>query len=267
MTSRRSRIRYTAPVLGGYEMTADIAASDGEWRVVAIPGTPSRPHMFSRFLREAPADLEVVVPNRAGYGGPLWGRGAREPVLSFDDQIGAMAPLFDKDDGKKTIALGVSYGGALALKATLDYPGRIFGVVTVAALVTEPRSYVAGAMTMADWPGFKHLLPQYAHNARAEVAGRRAQIGPLFERVKTLAVPATIMHGDLDNLVAQSDARALKEMFAPRADVALDIVKGGTHYLELQVPGRLFKAVRSVIERAEARLRQGGVLADLQDFR
>ncbi|MBI1365202.1 MAG: alpha/beta fold hydrolase [Alphaproteobacteria bacterium] len=258
--NRRSRIRYEAPILGGYEMTADIAASDAEWRVVAIPGTPSRPHMFSRFLREAPTDIEVVVPNRAGYGGPLWGPKARPPVLSFDDQIGAIAPLFDRDDGKKTIALGVSYGGLLALKAALDYPGRVFGVVTVAALVTEPRSYVAGAMQMADWPGFKHLLPRYAHNARAEVEGRRAQIGPLFERLKLLSVPVTIMHGDLDTLVALSDARALGEKFRPGADVAFDLVRGGTHYLELQTPQRLFDAVRDVIARAERR-------AGLQEIR
>jgi pimeloyl-ACP methyl ester carboxylesterase len=244
-----ARHSVTAPILGGYEMTYDHAPSDGAWRVLAIPGTPSRPHMFSRFLPEAPEDLEVIVPNRPGYGGPYWGKAVRAPVLSFEDQVAAFRPFLEKDD-KKTIVLGVSYGGALALKTALDYPTRVHGAVTVAMLVTEPRQYVHGAMKLAGVPVIKHALPHYLHNARAEIAARRAQVGPLFQRLKDYRKPVTILHGDLDTLVPLSDAETLKSYFAPDADVEFELVKGGTHYLELQFPQRLYKAIRGVIARA-----------------
>ncbi len=247
---RHTRRTITAPILGGYEMTYDHAPSDGAWRVIAIPGTPSRPHMFSRFLPEAPEDLDVIVPNRPGYGGPMWGKGAREPVLSFDDQVAAFRPFLKKGD-KKTIVLGVSYGGALALKTALDNPDRVAGAVTVAMLVTEPRGYVHGAMKLAEAPVIRNVLPGYLHNARAEVAGRRGQIEPLFARLKDYRKPVTIMHGDLDTLVPLKDAETLRGLFAPDADVEFELVKGGTHYLELQFPQRLYKAIRGVIARAE----------------
>ena len=249
--SRWSRKSYVAPILGGYDMTYDHAPSDGAWRVLAIPGTPSRPHMFRRFLDQAPDDLEVVVPNRAGYGGPRWGAGVRAPVLSFDDQVAAFAPLFDKDDGKKTVVMGVSYGGALSLKTALDFPRRVFGAVTVAMLVSEPRAYVNASTKLAEWPLLREALPGYLHNARKEVEGRRAQIGPLFARLKELKIPIAVLHGDLDTLVPLRAAEELLGHLGPDADVAFDLVKGGTHYLELQTPQRCYRAIRDVVARAE----------------
>lgn len=251
MKRNYSRKTYTAPILGGYEMTYDHAPSDGTWRVLAIPGTPSRPHMFRRFLEQAPADLEIVVPNRAGYGGPMWGESVRAPVLSFDDQVAAFAPLIDRDDGKRTIVMGVSYGGALSLKTALDFPNRVAGAVTVAMLVSEPRPYVNKSVKLAEWPVIRDALPGYLHNARKEVAGRREQIGPLFARLKELKVPVTIMHGDLDTLVPLAAAHELKSYFAPDADAEFELIRGGTHYLELQMPQRCYKAIRGVIARAE----------------
>lgn len=253
MSPRHHRITYEAPILGGYEASADIAPSDGAWRVLAIPGMPSRPHMFSRMLRLAPPDLELVVPNRPGYGGPRWGKSVRAPVLSFEDQVAAFRPLFDKGDGKKTIAVGVSYGGELALKCALDFPDAVKGAVTVAMLVTEPRPWVQKVIPLAETPGLKQALPHYLHNARAEVAGRRDQIGGLFARLKELQAPVTILHGDLDTLVAKADAHTLRDYFAPDADVRFEEVKGGTHYLELQFPKKLYAAIRDVIARAERR--------------
>lgn len=248
---RYTRRTYLAPILGGYEMSYDHAPSDGAWRVLAIPGTPSRPHMFSRFMAVAPDDLDVIAVNRAGYGGPVYGPNARAPVLSFDDQVRALAPLFDIDDGKRTIVVGVSYGGALALKTALDYPRRIVGAVTVAMLVNEPRRYVLATTRLAGLPLVREALPAYLHTARAEVAGRRSQIGPLFERLKGLDIPVTAMHGDLDTLVPMSALDELVGYFGPGADLEIERVRGGTHYLELQFPNRIYKAIRGVIARAD----------------
>ncbi len=249
---RHTRRIYVAPILGGYQMSYAHAPSDGAWRVLAIPGTPSRPHMFSRFIAAAPDDLDVIAVNRAGYGGPVYGPNARAPVLSFDDQVRALAPLFDIDDGKRTIVVGVSYGGALALKTALDYPHRIAGAVTVAMLVREPRRYVLASTRLASLPLVREALPAYLHTARAEVAGRRAQIAPLFARLKDLDIPVTAMHGDLDTLVPISSLDELRGYFAPEADLEIERVRGGTHYLELQFPNRVYKAIRGVIARAES---------------
>lgn len=243
MTRRYREITYTAPLSESVDTQAYIAEADSEWRVVVFPGTPARKYLFERFLRLAPADVEVVVIARPGFG-----RGHRRAFLDFNDQVAAAKPFLG---GRKIVTVGVSYGGELALKAALDFPGQVKGAVTVAALVTEPRSYVQPFVDLGGAPLVRSLLPKTLHHSRAEVAGRRAQIGPLFSRLKDLKAPVTILHGDLDHLVGLSDARTLRGYFAPDADVEFRRVSGGLHFLEMQAPLLVHAAIKGVIARAE----------------
>lgn len=237
---------YLAPLDPPLETQAHIAPSDGDWRLIVFPGTPCRKYLFDRFMPRAPRDLEVVLLMRPGYG-----RRHDRPYLSFNDQIAAARPFLE--DGKKVVTLGVSYGGALALKALLDHPHVVKGAVTVAALVTEPRPYVQPFADLGGAFGVRHVLPRHLHHARAELEGRRAQVGPLFARLRDERRPVSILHGDADHLVPLSDAQTLQGYFGPNADVAFDLVKGGTHFLEMQTPQRLYDAVASVIGRAQRR--------------
>lgn len=244
MTPYRS-VTYTAPLTPPIKNQAWIAERKSGWRVVIFPGTPARKYLFERMLRTAPDDLEVVVLARPGYG-----RGHDRPYLEFEDQVAAARPFLD--DGKKVVAMGVSYGGELALKALIDHPDKVKGAVTVAALVTEPRSWVQPFVDLGGAPVVRSLVPRTLHYARQEVAGRRAQIGSLFERLKEVKAPVTILHGDADHLVSRKDAATLKGYFAPGADVEFREVRGGTHFLEMQYPQRLFDAIKGVIARAES---------------
>jgi pimeloyl-ACP methyl ester carboxylesterase len=244
MTRSYRRLSFAVPAAEPFETEAFIAeAPAARWRLLMFPGTPSRKYLFERVLRLAPEDLEAVLLMRPGFQ-----KGAVRPYPDFKDQIAAAGPfLKDKD----VVVLGVSYGGGLALQCALDHPDRVRGVVTAAALVTEPRSWVQPFVDLGGRPVVRNLLPRTLHHSRAEVAGRRPQIGPLFARLKDLKVPVTILHGDVDHLVALKDARTLRSYFAPDADIALDVIKGGSHFLELQFPRRVLAAVKGVILRAE----------------
>jgi pimeloyl-ACP methyl ester carboxylesterase len=239
-------LTYDAPLSTPIKNQAWIAERDSDWRVIMFPGTPARKYLFERMLRLAPDDLEVVLLARPGYA-----KGHTRPFLDFEDQVAAALPFLDTD--KKVVTLGVSYGGELALKTLVDFPEKAKGAVTVAALVTEPRPYVQPFVDLGGAPVIRDLLPRTLHHARAEVAGRRAQIGPLFERMKGVTAPVTIIHGDADHLVSRGDARTLKGYFGPDGDVEFREIKGGSHFLEAQYPKLVYDAVKSTIARADAR--------------
>jgi pimeloyl-ACP methyl ester carboxylesterase len=250
MFGRFHEITYTAPLAAPVESDAFHLPADGDWRVVVFPGTPCNKLLFSRFLATAPAGLDVVVLSRPGFG-----RGHREVYTDFSDQVAAIRPFLPGGEfgTKKIVTLGVSYGGELALKAALDFPGAVKGVVTVAALIDEPHDYALKLERLGGASAIEPYVPNRWHKVRAEVAGRRAQIGPLMERLSSMAAPVEVLHGDFDAIVPRSNAEALMRALPDHGCAGLEIIPGGTHYLELQYPRRLHRAVQRVIERAEGR--------------
>jgi len=245
MKPRYREISYTVPLAEPLNNQAWIAESQSEWRLVVFPGTPARKYLFERFLRLAPEDLEVVLLARPGYA-----RGHAQPYLAFEDQVAAARPFLGE---KKIIAMGVSYGGQLALKTAIENPGSVKGVVTLAALIQEPRPYVLPFVELGGAPVIRDILPRTLHYARAEVVGRRQQAAQLFGRLKDLEAPVTILHGDADHLVSSDDARALRNFLGRERDVELREIKGGSHFLEAQFPKQVYDAVKSTIARAQAR--------------
>jgi pimeloyl-ACP methyl ester carboxylesterase len=252
MTRAYREITYTAPLSHPLELDAYLAPDPGDWRVVVFPGTPCNKLLYTRFLRTAPRGLEVVVITRPGFG-----KGHDAVFTDFSEQVAAIKPFLPSSvegggafSEKKIITLGVSYGGELALKAALDFPGAVKGVVTVAALIDEPHDYALRLEQLGGEAKLEPYLPNRWQKVRAEVAGRRAQIGPLLEAIAGLDKPVEVLHGDFDALVPRSNAYRLMEALGP--DANLDIITGGTHYLELQYPRRLHRAIERVIARAEA---------------
>ncbi len=247
MTRNYHEITYTAPMASPVETDAYIAPDEGDWRVVVIPGTPCRKRLFTRFLRTAPRGVEIVVIARPGFG-----KGHREVYTDWDDQLAAIKPFLPGGawGDKKVVTLGVSYGGELALKAALDFPEAVRGVVTVAALIDEPHDYALTLEKIGGVAGVEDFVPDRWHKVRAEIAGRRSQIGPLLERLSALDAPVEILHGDFDAVVPKSNADKLLQHLGPKTQAGFDLVPGGTHYLELQYPRRLHAAVQRVIERS-----------------
>jgi pimeloyl-ACP methyl ester carboxylesterase len=236
------------------ETQAYSAADPGEWRLYIFHGTPANRYLYRRFLRTAPPGIEVVLPARPGFG-----VGHEQSYPDFDDQIAAMKPFLPKSHGggafgdKKIITLGVSYGGELAMKAALDYPEAVAGAVAVSSLIDEPHDYALQLEKLGGDSRIEEYVPDRWKKVREEVAGRRSQIGPLLARLQDYEGPIEILHGDFDGIVPKSNSQKLYDALSARSRGLLDIVPGGTHYLELQYPRRLHAAVERVIKRAMAK--------------
>jgi len=218
------------------------------WRLVCIPGAPCQMHLFKRLLQLTPDGLEIVVVNRMGYG-----KDHNYPVLGFDEQARIVEPFLGD---KRTLVLGISYGGGISLTAALNYPDDIEGVITGAALISEPRDY---AKKIADFKGLESLkpfTPKMIRHMLAEIKGRRSQIGPLLENLKHLNIPVEVLHGTLDHLVSKEDAKTLITAIGENAHYTE--VVGGTHYLEMQKPHDILSAAKRLINRID---RAAGVAA------
>ncbi len=251
MTRTTHDITYTAPSSSPLETEATIAPDPGDWRLVVFHGTPANRYLYTRFLRTAPRGIEVVLPARLGFG-----KGHDAAITSFDDQLSVLKPFLPGGEfgDKKIITLGVSYGGELAVKAALDFPDAVVGAVAVSALIDEPHDYALQLEKLGGDVRIEDYVPNRWKKVRDEVAGRRTQIGPLLDRLKSYGGPIEVVHGDFDGIVPKANSEKLYGALSEASRGTLDIVPGGTHYLELQYPRRMHQAVQRVIERANSPL-------------
>jgi len=242
-------ISFIAPLCEPLESQATIAPDPGDWRLIIFHGTPANCYLYKRFLRTAPPGIEIVLPVRPGFG-----KGHQRAVTSFDEQVAAIRPFLPGGDfgDKKIITLGVSYGGELAVKAAMDFPDWIVGAVAVSSLIDEPHDYALQLEKLGGDERISELVPDRWKKVREEVVGRRSQIGPVLERLKSYTGPVEVIHGDFDAIVPKANSEKLYAALSETSRGVLDIVPGGTHYLELQFPRRLHRAVQRVIARASA---------------
>ena len=180
-------------------------------------------------------------------------------MTCFDEQVAAIKPFLTDD--KKVVTLGISYGGELAVKAAMDFPDRVVGAVAVSALIDEPHDYALQLEKLGGEERIHDYIPNRWKKVREEVAGRRSQIGPLLDRLKSYAGPVEVVHGDFDGIVPKANSEKLHAGLSEASRGTLDIVPGGTHYLELQYPRRLHAAVQRVIDRFAAEELRAGALA------
>lgn len=201
-------------------------------------------------MRTAPPGVEVVLPARPGFG-----KGHEDVYCDFNDQVAAVKPFLPGGDfgDKLVITMGVSYGAELALQTALDFPDHVAGAVTVSALIDEPHDYALKIEELGGDERIKDYVPNRWKKVREEIAGRRSQVGPLMDRLKDYSGPVEVIHGDFDAIVPKANSEKLYEALSEASRGDLDIVPGGTHYLEGQYPRRLHTAVQRVMDRFKAR--------------
>ena len=89
------------------------------------------------------------------------------------------------------------------------YPNKIEGVITGAALVTEPHNYAKAIVGSTFLEKIDGVTPKRYRHMKAEIIGRRQQIGPLLQQLSQLKIPIEVLHGTLDMIVPKSDAQIL----------------------------------------------------------
>ena len=160
------------------------------------------------------------------------GTGMSEGDFSLDGWMGDMAAAIEllsaRDDVGGVWLAGSSAGGSLAICMAAD-DDRIRGVATLAA-----------PATFSDWAANPARLLEYARDIGiirkkdfppdAAAWGRRfSEVSPLASAAKVAPRPLLVIHGDQDEVVPLSDARALYEAAFETCD--LRVVAGAGHRL------------------------------------
>jgi pimeloyl-ACP methyl ester carboxylesterase len=235
--------------------------------VVLIHGLGCDWRHWSRQIGWLAHSRRVIVPDvRGGAGKTRWAR----PGWSMADMAADIHAVTVHLGLRRPALAGISMGGMIALQYALDRPRDLARLILVDTFPGVPAEFAAErdrqlafidthslrqiaeermavAFTATADPGTKAWVTEMI--AGGDLEGYRAQARATltfsaWDRLADLAVPVTIIHGELDATIPSSAATLMGQAI-PGATV--HILHGQGHFPMLEAPGRFNPLLASAL--------------------
>ena len=227
------------------------------WKIVVITGAPSWAVYWAETLAELPADRQMIVVDRPGYGASE----PAEPVTDIRVQAEALAPLLQAERGQKVMLVGQSYGAAIASLMAEANPGKVASLVLLSGFFGEtgPTSrwlLDVGSKTLK-------LIPRDLRHAVVECTGQRPQLAYAKRALAGLSIPIHMIHGDKDDFAPIEAAERLAAETVTRRPITFIRTAGANHFLNDGPAEQLLAALEACIPARKPWTFRWPTLADL----
>ena len=188
----------------------ELEQPDALWQIVYIHGTPASSAVFGEQFKHPFPRATLRSLDRPGFG--LSGPASRKP--SLDDQANAIEALLPKTVSRRTILVGHSYGGPVALLAALKFTNQVAGVVLIGGSVDPAQERTYLIQRIAHWPVCSWVLPRPLRQCNRELLALRQDLEILQPLLKSLQVPVIMVHGGKDRQVPIENVDYLRSQLA-----------------------------------------------------
>jgi pimeloyl-ACP methyl ester carboxylesterase len=211
------------------------------WKIVVITGAPSWAEYWAETMAELPANREMIVVDRPGYGASE----PAEPVTDIRVQAQALAPLLMAAPGQRVMLVGQSYGAAIASLMAADHPRRVASLVLLSGFFGETGPTSRWLLDL----GGKALrmIPRDLRHAVVECCGQRPQLVYAKRALAQLTIPIHMVHGDKDDFAPIEVAERLASETTARNPIRFVRTEGANHFLNDGPAEQLIEALESCI--------------------
>jgi pimeloyl-ACP methyl ester carboxylesterase len=232
-------------------------AAPPPWKIVVITGAPSWAEYWAETLAELPADREMIVVDRPGYGASE----PHEPVADIRTQALALAPLLTAARGQRVMLVGQSYGAAIASLMAEAHPGKVESLVLLSGFFGEPGPTSRWLLDVGS-KALK-LIPRDLRHAVVECTGQRPQLAYAKRALARLSIPIHMIHGDRDDFAPIEAAERLAAETVTRRPINFVRTPGGNHFLNDGPAEQLIAALEACIPTRRRWTFRWPTLADL----
>ena len=212
------------------------------WKIVVVTGAPSWAEYWAPVMAALPADREMTVVDRPGYGLSEPG----ECVSDIRAQAAALVPLLEAPRGQKLLLVGQSYGAAISVLMAARRPRAVASLALLSSYLGESGPTARWLVDAGRRLGA--VIPRDLRTAVSEVSGQPAQMPLMRRALAELRCPAHIIHGEADDF-APFDAARRFAAEAPRP-LAFQAVAGAGHFLNDGPPQTLIGCLEACLPRA-----------------
>lgn len=233
-------IRYKA---NGQTMRYLKVGADTLPTLVFIHGAPSSLKSWANYYTDSLflAHFRMVSIDRPGYGKSDFGN----VVTDLEKQASLIRPIFEQiNNGKPVTIIGSSYGGTLAARLLMDYPGIADRAILLSASLKPGAEKTYGISHLMKTPVIKYIFPKFLRLATYEKFSHKNELEKMI-CWEDIQIPVTIIQGDADELIYPENAHYAKEQLI-NAVVEMVILPGRGHALQFSEP----KTIKNIFWRA-----------------
>ncbi len=226
------------------DLHAFVAGDREAVRVIYVHGTPGEASGWINYLQDPVPGTESIAIDRPGFGKSVPLNGPSKPVVSFQAQANAIAPLLVKRDGRWPVLVGHSLGGPIVARLAADHPDRVGGIIILAGSLDPALEDLKWFNHLAATPGLRLLIPKPLRTSNAEIFAAREQTEQLAEVLDQIRCPVVILHGTDDTLVPYANVVYMRRTLTNASRIDLQGFENEGHFL----PWRREAEVRSAVE-------------------
>ena len=194
--------------------------------LLLVHGTPGSAASWADYLLHPPAGLQVVALDRPGFGQS----GPDGALPGLAEQAAAVVALLPTD-GRPVVLLGHSLGGPVVARVAADHPGRITGLVLLAASLDPGQEQIHPLQRLGDWAPLRGLLPRAIRNANTELLALKPELEALAGQLPRIRARVVIVHGTADDLVPVANVAFMQARLTGASCVITTLLDGRNHFL------------------------------------
>ncbi len=214
--------------------------------VLFVHGSPGSWDAFIGFFADSTlyTRARLVSVDRPGFGKS----GKGKPVSSIQTQAACLAPLLRPSKaGEKTILVGHSLGGPVAVRVAMDYPDEVGGLILVAPSVNPGLEKEEWYRPLGAAVPFRWLLPAELDVSNREIMPLKGELQKMLPLWAGIRVPVTIIQGKEDELVPPGNADFAKRMLV-NAPATIQMIPDMNHFIPWSRPDLIHDAIIKHLE-------------------
>ena len=197
--------------------------------IIFVHGSPGASNAYIDYLADSLLYHQAILVSvdRPGFGFSDFGK----TVASVERQAQLLQPLLQKFNEQQVLLVGHSFGGPLIARMAMDFPQLVDGLLMIAPSIDpdlEPADWWRRALNI--W-GLRHLTPTALRVCNQEIIPLKKDLEAMLPLWPRIGQPVTVIQGAKDRLVPKGNAEFAKRMLRENAQVEIQIVEDGNHFI------------------------------------
>jgi pimeloyl-ACP methyl ester carboxylesterase len=146
------------------------------------------------------------------------------------------------------VLLGHSLGGPVVAKVAAEHPGRVAGLVLLAASMDPGLEDIHPVQQVGALALVRGMLPRTLRNANAELMALKPELEALEPLLSRIPAKVVIVHGTKDDLVPVANVPFMQARLTGARCVKTVLLEGRNHFLPWNSADVVREAIRVALE-------------------